>query len=400
MLELEPLGMGFATVHSQHESGLARQLGVTSLPYVVGVADGIVKHFKENQLSLVKVIEFVRRMLPKHLIVPVDDLNYVEFLSGWTDNRVRCIFVNNEKIVRLRYLLLAFKFKERIACGHLSLSTDETTEFANRYGIDTKMDSLLIFNEYASRPIATLSSHELKTQLMNDVLESNKFLMLPRLSSQVNCIGRYACWACNLIVITLQAAFDQLCPPESMRSRRKLCVVLITNNIPSHESEREAMRHFITEHAFAKDRFRFMYLYQEKQQDFVNALTVSSGSPDSAVLRVVVLWRREMDRVLYEWLPHQWDASDSNKLNETKTDLHILLSKLIQNSEVLPNNARVVALIDEQAHGIFGRIVKRILIMTDGIGDNITRKEILPAISVALSIGFVILVGYIMQYLV
>ena len=56
-------------------------------------------------------------------------------------------------------------------------------------------------------------------------------------------------------------------------------------------------------------------------------------------------------------------------------------------------------IIDEQAHGLFDRIVKKILIMTDGMTNNITKREILPALSVAFSIGFIVLIGYIMQYL-
>ncbi|KAI1309437.1 DnaJ -like protein subfamily C member 16 [Halotydeus destructor] len=380
LLELEPLGVNFATIHSQHENELARKLGVNSLPYIVGIVEGNVKHFKEDQLSLVKVIEFVRRMLPKQLVVSVDDSSYETFLSGWQDNRIRCLFVNSDKVIRLRYLLTAFMFRERVACAHLSISGEAAREFTGRYGIDIKMDSLLIFNEYISRPIATLSALELKSQLMNDVLEANKFLTLPRLSSQMT--------------------FDQLCPAENVRARRKLCVVLITNNIPEHEVQREAMRQFINSNVFAKDRFRFMYLYDEKQGDFVKALAISEDSPKSPVLHVVVLWRREVDRVLFEWLPHKWDATNEDEFNETKADLFTLLTKLQKNSEILPNNAKVVALIDEQAHGLFGRIVKKILILTDGLGENITRKEILPAMSVALSVGFVVLIGYIMQYLV
>ena len=54
----------------------------------------------------------------------------------------------------------------------------------------------------------------------------------------------------------------------------------------------------------------------------------------------------------------------------------------------------------EQAQGLYGRIVKKILTITDCLTENITKREILPALSVAFSIGFIILIGYIMQYLV
>ena len=101
--ELEPLGVGFVTIHSSHESLLARKLSVTTVPTIIGLADGIVKTFKESQLNLIKMIEFLRRLLPRHLITTIDDTSYVDFLNGWSlDNRVRVVFVNHDKIIRLR----------------------------------------------------------------------------------------------------------------------------------------------------------------------------------------------------------------------------------------------------------------------------------------------------------
>lgn len=40
------------------------------------------------------------------------------------------------------------------------------------------------------------------------------------------------------------------------------------------------------------------------------------------------------------------------------------------------------------------------MIMTDGVTESIGQKEILPFVSVVLSLGFIALIGYIMQYLV
>jgi DnaJ family protein C protein 16 len=380
MTDLEPLGVQFATVHSQHESGLARKIGVSSLPYVIGVADGLVKHFKENQLNLVKSIEFIRRLLPRNLITSVDDSNYADFLNSWSDNRVRVIFVNNEKVIRLRYLLLAFRFRERAAAGHMCLSADSHSDaFTSRYGIDRKLDSMLIFNEYMVRPIASLSAHELKPQIMNDVLESNKFLSLPRLSSQ--------------------SLFDQLCPAEAIRSRRKLCVVLVTNDIPEHDMHREAMRQFVKANSFPKDRYRFMFIVQEKQKDFITALATGL-SADVPVLHVAVVWRREPDRVVFEWLRQEWDARNDLRLNASRGELLNLLKRLSQSVDSFSNDVRLPPLVDEQAHGFIGNIVKKILVMTDGMTENISQKEILPIVSVALSLGFILLIGYTMQYLV
>jgi hypothetical protein len=228
--------------------------------------------------------------------------------------------------------------------------------------------------------------------------------------------------------------FDQLCPLESplRTQKRQLCIVLIcTNHIPEHEEQRQAMRAFIQEnaHSLPKDRFRFMYVFKEKQPEFVRALIVglsedgddgddpagdsmkpkehaddSRVKTSSSRLNVVVLERKQSDKVLYEWLPFGWDISssseDADKQNTTKTNLSELLIKLWSNREKFTHKAKVMQLIDEQAKGLFGRIVKKIFTITDHLTDNITRKEVLPFVSVILSIGFIVLVGYIMSHLV
>lgn len=49
-----------------------------------------------------------------------------------------------------------------------------------------------------------------------------------------------------------------------------------------------------------------MFLYQEKQKEFVKALSSGEGSPLNPLLHIVVLWRKEMDRVRYQWLDSPW----------------------------------------------------------------------------------------------
>ena len=182
--DLEPLGVGFATIHSQHESQLARKLGVQTLPYILSLVEGQTRPYREAQISLSRIVEFIRRSLPSDLVQEVDDTNYLEFLKGWHDNRVRTLFINEEHIIKLRYLLMAFEFRDRIAFAHVT-ADDSAREITTRYRVDHKMNSMLIFNEDITRTTATLSVSELKPQLMRDVLESNKFLLLPRLASQV-----------------------------------------------------------------------------------------------------------------------------------------------------------------------------------------------------------------------
>ena len=85
------IGFGVATVHSEHERELARKVGVKELPHLVLLTDGKVTHYRESILSVVKVLEFIRRKLPYKLVQRVNDHNIDEFLDGWMDNRVRVL---------------------------------------------------------------------------------------------------------------------------------------------------------------------------------------------------------------------------------------------------------------------------------------------------------------------
>lgn len=61
--------------------------------------------------------DFVRNRFPYKLIQPVRDDNVNAFLNGWVDNRVRALIFERQEAVRLRYLLMAFYYRDRVAFG-------------------------------------------------------------------------------------------------------------------------------------------------------------------------------------------------------------------------------------------------------------------------------------------
>ena len=194
--------------------------------------------------------------------------------------------------------------------------------------------------------------------------------------------------------------FDQICTIDKSRSRRRLCILLITNNIPSHESQKKAMRQFILENGYNDDNFRFMHIFESKQKEFIKSLLIGSNSTSNLVSHVIILWRKDRDRVHYESLSSIWDAEDEVKLNQSKADLASTLSKLTKSNQAMSFKTKIGDFIDENENGLLGRLFKKILIMTDNISDNISKKDVLPFLSVAASFGFIMLVGFIMQQLV
>lgn len=51
------------------------------------------------------------------------------------------------------------------------------------------MDTVLLFNENTTRPIASVSMKDIPSTTLNHIISSNQYLALPRLSSQVNMNG-------------------------------------------------------------------------------------------------------------------------------------------------------------------------------------------------------------------
>jgi len=375
--ELEPIGFGVATVHSEHERELARKVGVKELPHLVLLTDGKVTHYRESILSVVKVLEFIRRKLPYKLVQRVNDHNIDEFLDGWMDNRVRVLLFGKLDVVRLRYLTAGFKFRERAAVGYVQVTGGDTKDVVDRFKVDIKKDTLLLFQEDTDIPVASLAMADLPTNTIMEVMERHQYLQLPRLSNQL--------------------VFDSLCPVESTRTRKRLCVVLFTRETEEMEQYRQAMRDWVHGHRFSQERVRFTYILLERQKQFVSAMTRGQQELSDPTLRVVVLWRRGADQVKLEWLEAKWDIGPTNSSSE---ELQTTLQRLLSANEVLSGEAVLEQLVDEHATSVFAKIANRMIELSEILRDNITMDELIPAASLVLTVGVIIAGGYVMSYLV
>ena len=158
---------------------------------------------------------------------------------------------------------------------------------------------------------------------------------------------------------------------------------------------------------FKHDRVRFTYVWREKQADFVKALLAGSthevvSDPDS---RVAILWRRENNKLKFEWLKRRWDFEEddyttSEVVNASKDELSQTLKRLLTPNEVLPFEAEVRELFDEHAQSLFVRIANRMIEMVETLRESVTKDELLPAVSLVVTVVFIIAGGYVMNYLV
>lgn len=67
----------------------------------------------------------------------------------------------------------------------VNIGSMDTVEVQKQFKVAHDADTLLIFNENHSRPIVSLSMSDIPVNTMQDVISRNKYLVLPRLSSQV-----------------------------------------------------------------------------------------------------------------------------------------------------------------------------------------------------------------------
>ena len=66
--------------------------------------------------------EFIRKKMPYKLVPVIDENKMEEFLNGWEDNKVRGLIFEPRALVRLRYLITAFHFRDRVLFGYVLTS--------------------------------------------------------------------------------------------------------------------------------------------------------------------------------------------------------------------------------------------------------------------------------------
>lgn len=88
-------------------------------------------------------------------------------------------------IIRLRYLSVGWEFRERAVIGYVQMDRADTDSIRVRYSVSSKVDTLLVFHEDPHTPVASVAMTDLPYPTMKDIIDGNKFLVLPRLSSQV-----------------------------------------------------------------------------------------------------------------------------------------------------------------------------------------------------------------------
>ncbi|KAH8328807.1 hypothetical protein KR067_004559, partial [Drosophila pandora] len=378
---LEPLGINFATINAVHEPSTFRKTGADEVPKLIVIIKKNFFIFRDNDLTPIKVVEFIRKKLPFNILQRIESKNINVFLSGWIDNKVRALIFEPRRQIRLRYLLTAFEFYDRVTFGFIDISNGREKALVSRFKISRNMDSLFIFNEDSLTYVTSLCMPDIPTQTLRSVVSSNQFLALPRLSSQ--------------------EILDKICPTEWSRPRKRLCVILITKNSENNELEINTLRNIALKREYNNERVRYAYMFKERQENFIKA--ISKGFKESHFPHIVVLWRRDNKHVKYEWIfgisrgNHSAPAGFENSTNH---EVSRTVRRLLKSSENFNYEAIVQKLFNEHSEGMFSKWLSRMIYLIDYLSDQVENEHLLAAMSLMGTIGLMLAVGYLLMYFV
>ncbi|RZF48584.1 hypothetical protein LSTR_LSTR012545 [Laodelphax striatellus] len=351
--ELEPIGVGVATVHTEHEPMLTRRVGVHGLPCLAILIEGKTYIYKQSVFSIQKVVEFVRHRLPYRLVTAVTDDTVDDFLAGWSDNLVRGLLFQKNEPIRLRYLLTVFYHRDRVAFGFVQTSSLATAGIRRRYqAAQADKDALLLFNENAERPAASVAMADIPPHTMHDIINNNKYLLLPRLSSQSSVM------IINFISLSK----------------------LILSNYSSFSPNSVGFR------SLSKRTFCCGQFCADKQLGDGGHKAALPGGAGRQGRTVAVQRERRA-------------AGGQCGHGRHSAPHHARHHQQQQVSAPLPHEAVVGELIDEHAQGLLMKLLQRLLLTYDSLRESLGKEHILPAVSVVATIAVILAAGYIMAYL-
>lgn len=232
----------------------------------------------------------------------------------------------------------------------------ESKEIRKRYQIASDMDTVLLFNENTSRPIASVSMKDIPSTTLHHIISSNQYLALPRLSSQVDTLqffDNYRPFKCHFlfrIYWILYVRVNGISPEKDCVWSLLRYLQVATIPIGKHLEFMHKLRLTVSTRlgslifTMINRSNLSIRLYQVRNtmckwgQAF--SFLFTEGKSVEPLLRIVILWRRDTSHVKYEWVEDKWQFEDTN-LNDSTQKLENTISRLLRSSEALTYEAFV-----------------------------------------------------------
>ncbi|CAI4229220.1 unnamed protein product [Auanema sp. JU1783] len=383
--DLEPLGYGIGSVNAFTDGNLLEKLRVTQLPQIVAVVEGRVIPFRENAMTITakKVRVFARDIIPNTYFEKINNHGSLRrFVDTWTaTNKVSILIVGAASEPRLRYLLTAMKYSAFAKFGyvHNAANTEEVDSLRNALSIKCKdCENVLIFNDTPENgPVSRLSIsniNQLTVESLHSLIETNKFLALPRLSSM--------------------DYFDEICPVSS-RNPRNLCAILPVFDTEEEKDFVDSWRTYAINsyNRWSQMKLRLVYIYANKQSEWLRPFIEKRGPEQvSPTARdILVIWRTEHVKARFVWLPSIWNGVEDT-LN--KVFVEILTQRIKLSEECHVSNLK-----DEFALSWWTRGCRTFVRMIESTWYYLSKEEAYPLLSGVATLVVILLIGYGLNYM-
>ncbi|OZC10010.1 DnaJ domain protein [Onchocerca flexuosa] len=389
--DLEPLGYGIGTINAITDGNLLEKVRISRLPSIVVIVEGRVIHYRGSMqpLSAKTVRVFARDVIPNTFLLKITNHDGLRrFIDQWQiSNRISVIILGNKEDPRIRYMLTAMKYSNFARFAYVYLSDQSAEIVKMRQALDItcfKCENILIFNDFPHEgPIARLSvsnGQQFHVDSIGEFIERNKYLVLPRLSSQ--------------------SYFDDLCPISS-QTLRKLCIILTVTDSSSDLVHIASLRNFVRNrgNSLKNERLYFTYVYVNKQKEFVTTFFDQLLQSEHSSLQergrgLLILWRYDQKKVRFAWLNERWSIKES--INEN--DLHLELDAYIKGVKKLDYQATLKPLVDEYQPSWFTRISRAAVRLFEVMWFSLTKEETLPLLSALGTLLIIFVIGYGLSY--
>ncbi|PIO72171.1 DnaJ domain protein [Teladorsagia circumcincta] len=323
---------------------------------------------------------FARDVIPRTymgLINSHDGLS--RFVNQWQQsNKISVVVLGAAPEPRMRYLLAAMKYSHfaRFAYIHLSSPSDEVASIRDDLSIKcTQCENVLIFNDLpGGGPVARLSIsniNQLTMDTLNNLVENNKWISLPRLSS-----SEY---------------LDELCPVSS-RNPRRLCVILPVMDSSEDEGFLNSFRMFARQHKdlYAQQKVVLTYIYANRQSEWIKPF-LEKRAGDSVVVLTYIYANRQS-----EWIKPFLEKRAGDSVVDARDVLVIWRIEHVKARFTWLESAWG---INEYAPSWWTRMCRALVRMIQSAWFHITKEEAYPVLSAVATFLVILVIGYTLNYM-
>nr|XP_058959875.1 dnaJ homolog subfamily C member 16-like [Pocillopora verrucosa] len=370
--KIKRVGVGIGIINVHRSLRLADALGAGRVPSIIGVINGRVAFYNEI-VTVQGLKDFVLELFPRGLIEKVTASSLDSFLTTSISNKPSVILFSPKPNPSLLYHLVAFRNCKQQSFGFVSLTDSSSEPLRKRFRVNSKEPTVLIFKDDVAVPDVVVMASELKHGKLREVVESHKYLHLPRLSSR--------------------SLFDELCPEERFRSQRRLCVVLFTKQ-GQNDKEKLALRLFATDKKYLSERrLKFLYIYEDVQRDLVeefkDGVKADSCAENKTASKVIVLWNKGQKQVRYDWLPGGWCVNESEE-PLTKARLSVMLEDLLSGEGKLRYTSSIPRIYNEHAPGLLSLLFSWCSDAYYFVKSSLYRRETISLFSLLCGLGVIL----------